>query len=216
MALVTSNEQVLIVPTDDKAKVQYLATEGKRIITEYGMKCKLDSQGNLQRGGLNDSQTTHLISLLGVFTTIDNLTTSTAKEINLQQILRVVSNQSIYPPYKYKFPEEAQRIAKEAFDRYQAVGWGLDPNLEAAHQPYSVNNGSVDLTAAREQERNLSRAAGQQDSETVKSTLMKFPHPNHPIYGDNGIMRGIIVVRGKPTHYRFGESHLFCHHSWRN
>jgi len=208
MAPATSDEKVLIVPTDDKAKVQYLATEGKRIIRDYGMKCKLDSQGNLQRGGLNDSETRHLISLLRVFTTIDNLTKSTAKDINLQQVLRVVSNQSIAPPYKFRFPSEAQRIAEEAFDRFQAVGWGVDPNLEPMNGPDSARNSPMGVTAAREQEHRLSRAVGKQGSETARS--IRYPPPNHSIYGDNGIMRGIVVVRGKPTRYYFGESHLFA------
>lgn len=194
-------EEIVVVPEETSTKIKFLTDRGTEIIRVYGLKCKLDGQGNVARGGLNERETRQLVSLLRAFTNVEGLTKEMASKIRLEAVLRVVTNQAP-GGNKFRFPPHVAQIAREAFDRYQVEGWGVDPNNELMDEPDGT---TLDEAApARRPSQTSAPTAVRQPTRT------RPPPHNHLIYGENGIMRGIIVVRsGKSTSYRFGGSPLY-------
>lgn len=198
----SEDEQILAIPTDPSERIKFLSDQGSRIVREYGLKCKLNPDGTFKRkpGGLDATQTTELITLLRGFANIEGLTKDMTKEINLQNVLRTVSNQST-TGYKFRFPQEVQDIAKEAFDRYEREGWGANANNIIADE-YDGTVDAAEAGSARRQSRTSTPPTPTSRQQGVKT--VRPPPRNHLIYGVNGIMRGIVVARGdKTTSYQF-------------
>jgi hypothetical protein len=203
-----SDEQVLVIPTHPTERIKFIRDQGIRIVRDYGKQCALNPGGTFRRkpGGLDQTQTKELIMLLQAFANIEGLTKEMAKSINLENVLRTPSNQAT-TGVKFRFPQEVEDIAKEAFDHYNREGWGANAKDVIPDE----NDGTVDEVeagAARRPSRApipstpTSRQQGQGQGQGVRT--VRPPPRNHLIYGIHGIMKGIVVVRGeKTTSYQF-------------
>ena len=83
---------------------------------------------------------------------------------------------------QFRLPEPFPTLAKRLEDRWVAQNWGATNHTE----PTPPSNHSSPVTP------NLFRP---------------IPHPDHPIFGVNGIMRGILIVHGQTKSYRFNPSY---------
>lgn len=203
-----SEEQILVIPTDPSESIKFLRDQGEAILRKYSLKCKLnpDSTFKYKPGGLDQTQTRELITLLRAFANIKDLTKEMAKSINLENVLRTPSNQAT-TGVKFRFPQEVEDIAKEAFERYAREGWGANANNVILDE----NDGTIDEAEAGTARRpsktpipstSTSTSNSRQQGQGVRT--VQPPPRNHLIYGINGIMKGIVVVKGeKTTSYQF-------------
>jgi len=201
----TADEQSLVIPNDIDARVSLLFDEGKMIIKDYSLKCKLDSKtGELQKEGLNADVTRKLVEIVKAFANFEGLNGGIAKKTNLKRVLQVIAN-CTKDNLRFSFPDEVVTIAQEAVEKYEREGWGENADTKL------INDEDTTPTSP-------TNRPSQQPSSKKQGHYVRVPPRNHPIYGENGIMRGIIVDRSvKMVSYRLGKfiqfpdySHLAC------
>lgn len=147
--------------------------------------------------------------ILLAFPDIEGLTKETAEKIHLGRVLDVALNR-VGGQRTYQFPASAVRIARNAFDRYEAQGWGADPNNDLLDPDEASRSSSSPSPAPASKKRRLSSITAERSSPTAEQPRKRLtlPSPTHPIYGRQGIMRGILIQHGKKTSYKFGNSTL--------
>lgn len=103
----------------------------------------------------------------------------------MDQVLKL-----IFAPI-FNYPVEYQLIAKAIYEKFEAKNWS-DTTVQAENvSPDDTINGTAsgDVTGAS--------ISSQSRAESRPFVLSKFPSANHPIYGSNGIMRGILRIKSK-------------------
>lgn len=111
-----------------------------------------------------------------------------------------------------RFPALTTAIAQPAWDKYMSRfdpedkgnQWGDEPEnvlIDVDGDEEQLGEGSSSPRPAKR--RRMSSVAA-----TTSSIRWPRPSPNHPIYGQNGIMRGILAGRGKEGKmgYMIGKS----------
>ncbi|KAI0119829.1 PUA-like domain-containing protein [Daldinia grandis] len=73
------------------------------------------------------------------------------------------------------YPEDMKDSARALYEKWESENWGADEVISE--------------DAAEEE-------ATPEDGEEVPIIQSRLPSPNHPIYGEHGIMHGIVVARG--------------------
>ncbi|QDS69624.1 hypothetical protein FKW77_008898 [Venturia effusa] len=191
------------VPSDPKERDEFLKTKGREVMLKYMFACTVDDNG-LPKGNrarsLTPQETEDLNMILLALSDIDDLTKDTAKTINLKAILKVVLNKvDTGDKRKTNFPPSAVTIAQNAWDKYMSRydpedkgnEWGVDPeNVLIGPDDIEDDDGSMSPRP--------SKRARMSSVVTQSSGNGKFarPPPNHPIFGTEGMMRGILSGRG--------------------
>ncbi|KAE9962925.1 hypothetical protein BLS_009874 [Venturia inaequalis] len=184
------------VPSEPKARDDFLQTKGREVLKNLMFACTVDDKG-LPKGdkarNLSPQEVEDLNMILLAFSDIDDLTKETAKKIRLKDVLKLVLNRiDRGDKRKTKFPQSAVEIAQKAWDKYasrydpdnEGKEWGVDPedtlvDSEEDSRPAKRHRLSSDVTQASSASRKFAR-----------------PSPSHPIFGTNGMMRGILSGRG--------------------
>ncbi|TID23563.1 hypothetical protein E2P81_ATG03128 [Venturia nashicola] len=194
------------VPSEPEERDIFLRTKGREVMVEYMFACTVDSNG-LPKGPkartLNPQEMEELNMILLAFSGIDDLTKETVKKINLKQVLKVVLNKIDTGNKRVtRFPQSAIDIAQNAWDRYmsrydpnnEVKDWGVDPeNALLGPEDTLVNSEDDGSKSPRPATRRRMPSTVTQSS----SANAKFarPSPSHPIFGTNGMMRGILSGR---------------------
>lgn len=91
----------------------------------------------------------------------------------------------------YHFPEPFKTQARELLDAWTASHWGGPPPGEQAAEE------EEQLGQQAEGVQPVAAAQPTPPAQPAASHQIRRPNPAHPIYGINGIMRGILVARGQ-------------------
>ncbi len=84
------------------------------------------------------------------------------------------------------FPQDIQDMASTTYDKFEAQNWGrvTVPNNPPQSSPSQGSNARPATTPA----------------------IMRRPPATHPIFGTNGIMRGLLIRQGAIRAYRFDDT----------
>ncbi len=118
--------------------------------------------------------------------------------------------------FKYQFPSPFPERAWALLTRYEASAWGANlPKAVRQEEPinvYEVRSSTDQAEAVGQDEAAASDDLGSRywKSAVVDSNL-RLPCANHPIYGVDGIMRGILIANARIRTYildpRFKQRH---------
>jgi hypothetical protein len=197
-AMDTDTDKVFVIPTRPSERDKFLAEQGIRIMRVYGLQCMLDKDGNPRKNAkpLTPEGEREILMILRALSNIEGLTKETAKKVQLSRILNIVLDR--FEGRRFRFPADAVKIAQQAFDKYELEGWGLDPDNEI----HDDDDDDDDASRTGSPPPTTMTSA----SREVRPQYLALPRPNHPIYGQDGIMRGILVKHGKTTSYMFGKT----------
>jgi len=195
---VPDDDKVLIVPTDRAALTTFLQREGRTVLVEFSKRCRLQKDGTVrpsEKGPLSPKETRDLIALLTGISNIDGATPEMFKKTSLQRILATVSNRVPDATWRFSFPPEAMEIAGKVYDHYESENWGEGAQNLLPDEADGVQPGPTSPVAP--------------PTTTTDRTYARRAPPNHPIYGVNGIMRGILAIHGeKKMSYGLGKFQL--------
>jgi SAD/SRA domain len=96
-------------------------------------------------------------------------------------------------PPNWSVPEDVQTMARNIYEEWEADNWGITEETLAAEA----------AEAAASAELRASRAQQSSRHNTNQVFTGRRPNPNHPIYGESGIMRGIVLAAGHRRTYKF-------------
>jgi hypothetical protein len=199
-------DPVSSIPSSPEALTKYLTNEGRGFIRKYGLLCKIDSSGKA-RTGLTTAQCHEVIAFIEALSSLHGVTTDLVKKIGIKEILAIILNGPEKPNrFEFDFPEEVRDVARQAWNHFRSGLWGerADRNTFGYDsESEGTQATSTDTSTHRIPSVNLRSGAN-------GPTSTRRPSPDDPIYGTNGIMRGILREKGpNRKEYRFGTSDTF-------
>lgn len=196
---------VLNVPTQPEKRDLFLEDEGKKVMRKYLRRFILDKNGKIKGPVLTEDEEQELIMILLALSDIDDLTKETATKIQLKAILRAVLDRLDATKFKQRtrFPESAVAIAQSAWERYTSRydpegrdnDWGDEPENILLDVDDDVGSAAEDLSSPRPAKRQ--RMSSSNSKGPTPEKTWRRPSPNHPIFGENGVMKGILAGRGE-------------------
>ena len=186
----------LAVPTEPRALKNYLNRCTREIIGPYAQQLKA-REGKIPIP-LNSQQKNELTLVLRALANIQGLTPALEKAIGLKVALELVMD--LPSTSQYQFPAPFPEMAKAAHRKFEAEAWGN--NDEIRDDQDNANNVNTATASA-----STATPISTQSSAPTPTIVIRRPNPNHPIYGVNGIMHGILVDRsGKMITYKLDDS----------
>jgi len=180
---------VLDVPEDSRLWPDFIKTKRLRVIQQLAQQSR--------KGALDQSLAEQLTLLLEW---LDN-------EVQMTPQLRVFTKidegvKLIFERPEFDFPEHAVTRAQQLYVRWVEENWGAkevaddageaDVSLEGPEGNDSGNEGS-----SRNRRTATPAPATSNRNEEPSFSTVRVPRKDHPIYGLNGIMHGILIKRGK-------------------
>ena len=140
---------------------------------------------------------TEIAKLHTFFRTLNNIqmTPALKKDTKLDIAMTVTMDK-----VRYKFPPPFPEMAKKLEDLWVAQNWGAGEVNEEV-----VSDEEDEAGAASNVNQTEPSDVGRRIHDE-RTKIIRRPHPNHPIYGTNGIMHGILVVKGKTTAYQLDDN----------
>lgn len=105
-----------------------------------------------------------LDGILEAIASIEHMTPHIEKSLNIQQHLLIIIGEYPTVKHEYQFPEPFPDKATAIYEKFDAVNWGA---AEEEVSPSPTERGAI--------------------------SPRDIPPPNHPIFGDNGVMHGIMI-----------------------
>lgn len=102
----------------------------------------------------------------------------------------------------WKFPAEFQEKAKNLMEYWEGQNWGADEVVEESESESESDDNDEDTAGNAGQAKTQRRPRPIQE----RITMVRRPPRDHPIFGENGIMHGIFMVRGQTTAYKFDDT----------
>lgn len=206
-----ADDVALSVPIDPKDFAKTFGDAPYRTIKTLSIQLKLRRNPPTP---LTPEQNKDLKFMLRVLSSIESLTPALEKELHLRQSLEVVMGdheQCQSERHGWRFPDDCIAIALTAHQKYASENWGANDDLQddttatadanagpaaAANPPGPTNNNT-----------NTTRTVRALNGLTL--TVVRRPRADHPIYGANGIMRGIIIdTSGKAKSYKIDDQYV--------
>ena len=138
---------------------------------------------------------------------VEAVTSTFVKAVNLKVVLDTMRTSKVL---KAKgFSDYIVNIAEEQYQRFDGQGWGT--LVTPAAPPVSTIASPLANGSRKRKHDDITRLVGTTSSTssvpamvaTTKSsrdnTEIKFPSANHPVYGLQGVLRGIVIRRNKTT-----------------
>lgn len=145
---------------------------------------------------LTQEETDYVISVCKALAIAPQLPSDQLAQLNLKNTLLMVMGR--LPAKPTRFPISAGQAATVAFDRFEAEEWGVQAQSRSTSPP--ISPGYVRSGRGRGRMDSVTSASTSTTSHRRRSSAMVEPQvpgtsklapTAHPIYGDNGIMRGI-------------------------
>jgi hypothetical protein len=196
----SADRVALALPSDPQKRNKFLADEARMRVRNTIIKYSLDPKtGEYNRPHPTPEQYQDLLVVTRALCNIEGLTQELVNQIGLKKILDTMINLD-----KIRVPDELKEIARAGWNRYENENWGMaesatlgdDEEAVEDETPISPTTPSAPLSDA---------------TSTSNGRYVTLPSANHPIFGRNGIMHGILINRGgKAKSYLFGRPHFFC------
>ncbi len=209
-----ANDVALSVPTNPKDFAKTFGDAPYKTIVQYANQLRLRRQPPTP---LTPEQSQHLKLMLRAFSSINSLTPKLEKELHLRQALEVVMGdhpQCRVESTVWKFPDDCIAIATTAHRNYTSENWGANDNLQDDADAIIDNNTAGPPAATNQPPTATTAAPNTNTTRTVRApngltlTVIRRPRPDHPIYGANGIMRGILIdTSGKAKSYKIDDQY---------
>lgn len=123
-----------------------------------------------------------LDGVLGEISAIDPMTPQIEESLHLRDHLEIVVGEYPRVKYEYHFPDPFPDKAAAVLEKFQAINWGATEEDEE-----TVTSPTSSATAVgRALPRNPPVARPGKSQPVI-------PRPDHPVFGTNGIMRGILI-----------------------
>ncbi|KAI9881635.1 MAG: hypothetical protein M1830_000200 [Pleopsidium flavum] len=188
----------LAIPTEPKAMCSHLMELNRNIIGRCAVQLKQDGRSSKP---LNDEQNKTLTLLLRALSNIQGLTPAMEKSIGLKAALETVMD-GMPRTAKYQFSAPFPEMAKAAYDKFEAENWGNNDEIRDEDDEQATTNDTSTATSSK-----TTTKAPKSSSPTL-TTVIRRPHRDHPIYGTNGIMHGIMIDRGgKVMSYKIDDNY---------
>ena len=200
------DDTVILIPAEPKARLAFLK---KHIVETIGRKYTLrhkvihdELMKDVLKGPpLTEEERRFLYQMLLVISNLD-LTSAMEKELNLKLTLSIVMDEESSKP-QYQYPEPFAKMARQAYLKFEAEDWGANA---VAELPDEDDNDQADAAPAAKKRRLLNTTS--EEADIFRPRYIRRPKPNHPIYGTEGIMRGILVdTTGKLKTYFFDDTY---------
>jgi hypothetical protein len=167
------DERIYNIPAGEKALIEFLASVRQQLVQR--MAVDLKNMRDPTRNGPGPTPATYKELRCFLRSIKDmQMTPKIKQRAKVEEMLRL-----IYDDPKYPFPAPYAIYAKKMYEDWAAINWGAGEVEEEVESDSAV----VAVPA--------------------RSGPLRRPSPNHPIYGRNGIMRGILQVKVKTTTYMF-------------
>jgi len=181
---------VLDVPEDTRLWPEFIKTKRLRVIQTLAQKSS--------KGLLDESLTEQLALLLEW---LDN-------EVQMTPQLRSFTKldlgvKLIFSEPKYRFAEQAVVRARHLYEKWVEENWGAkevaEDDLDEARLQFDDPEGNDSGTEAAPRDRRtpIHASAFSTNREEPSFSTVRVPRDDHPIYGVNGIMHGILIKKGK-------------------
>ena len=180
----------LILPTNPAECNSYLCAQSRIVVRNTAQKLK-QTNGKIPRT-LTKDENTLLIVIVSAICNLEHLSKKLVKDMYLKLCLEVLLSP------EFAFSAFVRHLASEAYQKYEGQNWGEEAKADLEPENEIITN------------RNLHGA-----KKTISKTLSKSkeqhvrkPAATHPIYGANGICRGILIdTSGKAKSYLFDDAY---------
>ena len=173
-----SEKAVLVLPHDLKGLVDFLLERKKDII-------KIAQALKKPLTVLDPEQTERVEMTLRALRTLPNINPEVEKKCKIESILKVITGEIATNKNSWTFPPPFPTIAAELLEQFEKLNWGADL--------------VQDDSSSEEEEEVHVREKKKKPKKTIPVTKgpmnVKAPPADHPIYGSDGIMRGILHYR---------------------
>ncbi|KAI1080090.1 PUA-like domain-containing protein [Whalleya microplaca] len=101
------------------------------------------------------------------------MTPEIKKQMNMEFIIKMIFNDPVY-----FYPDDMRVQAERLYTKWTQENWGADDVVEDQETASAVPSAAA--TAAEEE---------------TETTVSRLPPPDHPVFGEGGIMHGIMMIR---------------------
>lgn len=134
---------------------------------------------------------------------IDPMTPKIEKTFNLRAHLEVIVGNFPTVKHEYHFPDPYPDKAAAVLEKFEAINWGAQEEEDVEEVPTSPTDSKFSPGTLTKHKGAISKSRRRTPSPTKpvgKSTPL-LPKPDHPIFGINGVMRGILISNGGMRSY---------------
>ena len=207
----TMDDNVIFIPVEPKARQAFLK---KHIVETIGRKYTLRHKkvtnelmkDALKGPPLTEEERRFLYQMLLVISNLD-LTLGMEKDLNLKRTLSIIMDEdSITPQYQYSEPFAG--MARDAYLKFEAENWGASAVADLPDEEDDDQASASPLSPSASKKPRLSNVTSKEEADILRPRYIRRPKPNHPIYGTEGVMRGILVdTTGKMRTYFFDDTY---------
>ena len=97
----------------------------------------------------------------------------------------------MYKNPEYHFEHRTKERARRLYERWEAQNWGKGEVVEESTDDETLTGGSDE--AAPDAKRRRSSSGAQGSGTIIVPTKIRAPPANHPIFGEDGIMHGVVL-----------------------
>ena len=176
--------EVLQVSHDPTKRHEFLKDQRMRVIQPLAQKTT--------KGDVLQMDTVEVRELLNK---LDKLLTWLETDVTMSEALKKntqidVGLKLIFGTPRYQFPEVYSARARALHEKWTAENWGAsevqdEANTESSDEDAGEQTGRRDSVAAKR---------ARVENTGVKTTTVRFPSPDHPIWGKDGIMHGVALT----------------------
>jgi hypothetical protein len=197
------------LPTTTPELYKYIENRMKPTINLFILRCKLDANGNVnpKKAPLTAEETQYIVNHCEGLTTAPMLSADQLSALNLKATLLAITPRSEVRPTR--FPVAAQEAAEGAYAHFDSKRWSAPGELDVSGSESPPSADALAPSHRSRRDSSMSGIAGPSHQrrpsaplEAQRTGVSTRAPRSHSIYGDQGIMHGIEITRGKTTTYK--------------
>lgn len=186
-AMVDSHNQVLDIPNNLEARIEFINNE-RRIIT--GLCVKSNKARGVLDGTIEPAKTL-LLRLQLFMQWLETIEMSPALKARtpIDKALQLMFDRP-----EFHFEKSTRDSARALYQRWESQNWGQGEVLEEeSNSEDGTNAGDGKAEASSSRKLKSSTSGTTAKGNVVAATTIRLPPPDHPIFGTEGIMHGVAL-----------------------
>lgn len=188
---IDQKEQILDIPNSLETRIRFIVQERTKAIQ---MLCVQSAKAR----GVPDATTEPTKSLLPrlelfmrwLETNVE-ITPALKDRSKIDQALQLM-----YANDKFRFEERIRERARQLYKKWEAQSWGqgevMDDTSDDDDSDVASDDNNSPVDQNKRETSTASTTARRDSALEITPTTLRSPHANHPIFGINGIMHGVV------------------------
>lgn len=192
-----SHDEVLNIPNNLRTRIDFISQERKHVVQRLCQESK--KAKGVPDPAIEPSKT--LLPRLELF--LQWLETDVEITPALNTGSRIGEGlQLMFDNPQFRFEEKTRERARQLYERWEGQNWGKGEIVEESTEDEADSTDGDDETPDPKRRKSSNTPARRKSKTDIVPATIRAPPPDHPIFGKNGIMHGVVLkVSGRRRDY---------------